>query len=288
MIRSMTAFARAEATTAWGNVHWELRSVNNRYLEVSPRLPEDLRSIETPLRERLRERLSRGKVDCNLRVSSYRDGDSGLNVDLALAGQIVNASKALAAIITEGRPLSVADVLRWPGILKADPPDIETMSADVLGLLDTAIDDLIATREREGVRIKTLLETRLSEIDVIVAQVRKRLPEVLEGTRRRLITRLAEFKANLDQERVEQEMVILAHRLDVDEELDRLDSHIAEVRRILGQHEPVGRRLDFMMQELNREANTLGSKANDPQVTQASVDLKVLIEQMREQIQNIE
>ena len=288
MIKSMTAFARAEGAATWGNAHWELRSVNNRYLEVSPKLPEDLRSIETPLRERLRERLGRGKVDCNLRVSSSHGGDSGLSVDLALAGQIVNAAKEVGALLAEGRQLGIADVLRWPGVLKADSPDIDAMSADVLVLLNQAIDDLIATREREGARIKTLLESRLSEIEAIVAGVRKRLPEVIEAARQRLIDRLAEFKAQLDQDRVEQEMVIIAQRLDVAEELDRLDGHVVEVRRILGQSDPVGRRLDFMMQELNREANTLGSKANDPKVTQASVDLKVFIEQMREQIQNIE
>lgn len=288
MIRSMTAFARCETNASWGNAFWEIRSVNNRYLDVSPRLPEDLRAIETQLRERLRQRLNRGKVDCTLRVNLERGAEGSLELDLELAKQVVAAGEAVAELTRDGRALSSVDLLRWPGVVKPAPLDFDAISSAVLGLLDQAIDELLASREREGARISELITARLDEIADIIGQVRERLPEVLAASRKRLSDRLAEFQAQLDQDRVEQEMAVLAQRLDVDEELDRLETHIAEVRRILGQNKPAGRRLDFMMQELNREANTLGSKSFDTQTTKASVDLKVLIEQMREQIQNIE
>ena len=274
----------------------ELRSVNNRYLDVSSRLPEEVRTIEPRLRERVRQRLARGKVECGLRIHLSRGSQSELSLDSELAEGLIAAGRELSSMVAAKDPrqaasipaLSPTELLRWPGVLRTSPLDLEAISASVLNLLDIALDDLVSAREREGARIAELIQARLQDIEHIVTSVRKRLPEVLSASRSRLQDRLAELRAELDPERLEQEMVILAHRLDVDEELDRLQTHVGEVRRILSKDEPAGRRLDFMMQELNREANTLGSKSNDTLVTQAAVDLKVLIEQMREQVQNIE
>lgn len=288
MIRSMTAFARCEHTAEWGNALWELRSVNNRYLEISSKLPEEVRPVEAALRERVRGRLNRGKVDCLLRITSDDSKDQAFEVNMGLAKQLIAAGSELAGLIDGGRPLTASDVLRWPGVVKSAPLDVATITGSVLELLDRALDQLVETREREGHRIAELVEQRLAAMDGILVLVQERLPTVLEAARARLVNRLGELRDQLDHDRVEQEMVILAQKLDVAEELDRLGTHITEVRRVLARDEPVGRRLDFLMQELNREANTLGSKSADKQTTQASVDLKVLIEQMREQIQNVE
>jgi uncharacterized protein (TIGR00255 family) len=288
MLRSMTAYARAGEEAAWGQATWELRSVNNRYLDVSFRLPEEMRPLEGRFRERVAARLGRGKVECGLRLTLAAGGPAAISVDRELAGEVVRAADALAALAPRAEALRLGELLRWPGIVQQAPPDPERVEAPVLTLLERALDDLTATREREGERIREMVEVRCAAIETIVAAVRERQPALVHRARERLRERLAELLEKLDPERVEQEIVVVATKLDVSEEMDRLDAHVAEVRSVLRQSEPVGRRLDFLMQELNREANTLGSKAADAESTRASVDLKVLIEQIREQIQNVE
>ncbi|NCF81704.1 MAG: YicC family protein [Proteobacteria bacterium] len=288
MIRSITAFARSERTEQWGTAYWELRSVNNRYLDVTPRLPEEVRAIEGAIRERVRARLGRGKVDCTLRLSLGAGSDASLELDLELARRIAEATREIDALLHDPARINAVDVLRWPGVVQTQSPDIDAVGKAVLELLDDALKELVTTREREGQHIDGLLRQRCDEIQALTGAVRQRLPEVLEACRQRLRDRLAEFAEQLNEERLEQEMAMVAQKTDVAEELDRLDAHIKEVRRVLDEEQPAGRRLDFLMQELNREANTLGSKSIDTETTRASVDLKVFIEQMREQIQNVE
>ncbi len=284
----MTAFARSERTEDWGTAYWELRSVNNRYLEVNPRLPEEARALESTVRERIRKRLSRGKVDCVLRLTLGAANDVSLTLNLDLAKRVADATREIDALLHDPARVSAVDVLRWPGVVQTQAPDSDALGTAVLELLDDALAELVASREREGRHIHAAIAQRCDEIEKIVEAVRARMPEVLETCRQRLRDRLAEFVEQLNEERLEQEMAILAQKTDVDEELDRLDAHLKEVRRVLEEEQPAGRRLDFLMQELNREANTLGSKSIDTETTRASVDLKVLIEQMREQIQNAE
>jgi uncharacterized protein (TIGR00255 family) len=288
MTRSMTAFARREVRGDWGGLSWELRSVNHRYLETAVRMPEDLRSIEPAVRERVSERLSRGKVECNLRFQAAVGGAAGVTVNLPFAQQLVEASHQVAALLGEAAPASPVELLRWPGVVEAAHVDLDPVIGAALEGLDEALSELVETRSREGAKLKELLLQRCGAMEVIVGDVRRRLPEVTARLRERLQTRLEELKGELDENRLEQEMVILAQRMDVDEEMDRLAAHIGEVRRVLDRDEAIGRRLDFLMQELNREANTLASKSSDSETTRAAVDLKVLIEQMREQVQNIE
>jgi uncharacterized protein (TIGR00255 family) len=288
MIRSMTAFARKENQGEWGALQLELRSVNHRYLEVSPRLPEELRVLETKLRERIAQRLGRGKVDCNVRYQAPQSGAEGIKLNLDLVKQLAHASREIDNILYNAAPINSLEVLRWPGVLETAGVDEEQLQEALLALLDQALEEMNDNREREGEKLQAIILQRCDAIEEVVAQVKQRLPEVLANLRKRLEDRLGELKQELDPTRLEQEMVLQAQKLDVDEEMDRLATHIAEVRRVLKGNEPVGRRLDFLMQELNREANTLGSKSADSETTKASVELKVLIEQMREQIQNIE
>jgi uncharacterized protein (TIGR00255 family) len=288
MIRSMTAFARSERTEEWGTAYWELRSVNNRYLDVSPRLPEEVRAVESTVRERVRAKLGRGKVDCTLRLTLGAGSTASLELNLDLARRVADATREIDGLLHDPARVSAVDVLRWPGVVQTQSPDIDTLGTAVLELLDEALTELVTTREREGKHIAGLLAQRCDEIQAITEAVRNRLPEVLEACRQRLHDRLAELVEQLDEERLEQEIALVAQKTDVAEELDRLDAHLKEVRRVLEKEQPAGRRLDFLMQELNREANTLGSKSIDTETTRASVDLKVLIEQMREQIQNVE
>ncbi len=287
MVRSMTAFARAERHGETGSLDLELRSVNHRYLEMSLRLPEELRFLETDLRERIGARLGRGKVECrvNYRPSVARQE---LQVDEELARQVAQASRTIDAMLYNPSSVNSMDILRWPGVLQ--PPRLETgeLREQLLDLLDRVLDEFVATRGREGKQLGALIEQRCSAVEEVVAQLRSHLPEVAAGMRKRLQERLSEVRQELDPARLEQEMLLFAHKMDVSEELDRLTAHVQEVRHVLDQDRPVGRRLDFLMQELNREANTLASKAADARTTRAAVDLKVLIEQMREQVQNIE
>ena len=288
MIKSMTAFAREETTDTWGTAVWEVRSVNNRYLDVGIRTPEDFRALEPMIRERVTKRLSRGKVDCTLRFQPSANAGGELTINRALVLRLRRAEDDVRSMLGDGSALRVIDVLRWPGVIEAAPQDLDAISARVLELLDEALDDFIAMRGREGDKIQTLIEQRCEQVLEISADLQGILPSIQQSMRVRLSERLMEVSEQLDTQRLEQEMVLFSNKMDVSEELDRLSAHTEEVRRVLQEKKPVGRRLDFLMQELNREANTLGSKSIDQQVTRASVDLKVLIEQMREQIQNVE
>ena len=285
MIRSMTAYASAEAQTPAGTLTCELRAVNHRYLELSPRLPEDMRVFESALRERMANRLSRGKVDVIVRRGESR-GES-LQVDGTLIGRLSELALDMEARFPRMR-VEFTELLRFPGVLQHAEVDQEAVQAALLEVLDRALEILTATREREGAKLADILRERLDAIERIVTDVRGWMPEIRTALRTRLESRLADLKQPADPGRLEQELVLQVTRSDVDEELDRLSTHIAETRRVLGLKEPVGRRLDFLMQEFNREANTLGSKSVDARSTNAAVELKVLIEQMREQVQNIE
>ena len=288
MIRSMTAFSRKELNAPWGTLSWELRSVNHRYLEVHPRLPDTLRDLENPVRESLRSTLSRGKVECTLKLKAENLAPTRLEINETYVKQLLEAANRLTHMTGDTSGLSVTDLLGWPGVVTTPEADQSEIQQAALGLLQEALQDFVANREREGQMLNDIIIDRLDKIDAQVTVVRQHLPEILQAQKEKLLARLEEISANVDQERLEQEIVYLAQKSDVDEELDRLETHVKEVRRALKQGGAVGRRLDFLMQELNREANTLGSKSINPLTTQAAVELKVLIEQMREQIQNIE
>jgi len=291
MIRSMTAFASAESDTPWGALAFELRSVNHRYLELNPRLPEELRAIEPALRERVAAKLTRGKVDVNLRFRPIDPSAGDIRLDEAALDRLERTAADIAGRFPQ-MSVDFTELLAWPGVIVREQLDQEGLRQAALTLLEQALDDMLATRQREGERLGTFLRDRLEGIARIVAEVRGWLPEIRGALRARLDSRLAEIKpadnGRLDAGRLEQELVLQLSRIDVDEELDRLTAHIAEARRVLALPDAVGRRLDFLMQEFNREANTLGSKSVDQRTTQSAVELKVLIEQMREQVQNIE
>ena len=287
MLRSMTAYDRKERQGDWGRLTWELRSINHRFLDVYLRMPEELRQLEPAVRERLAARLSRGKVECSLRFQSAAGG-AGFEVDWQYTEQLVSACEALAQRLPAAAPVSPLDLLRMPGVLKEPEQDLESVSQAALELLDEAIDGLIDSRARGGARLAELIAERARRIGELAVEVRSRRREVNAQIREKLINRLKELELNADPGRVEQELVMVAQRMDVEEELERLQTHVDEVLRVLKRSEPVGRRLDFLMQELNREANTLSSKSADAATTAAAVEMKVLIEQMREQVQNIE
>ncbi|MCP5429941.1 MAG: YicC family protein [Chromatiaceae bacterium] len=288
MIRSMTAFAREQGHGEYGELTWEIRSVNHRFLESTVRLPEELRAIEPVVREQVTLRLGRGKVECNLRFKAATAAATELKVNDGLVDQILAAADKMAHRLHSSHQLSIMDLLRWPGVLESAEQDFTPLQEAAVELLDKTIDSLLEAREREGGRLAELIAQRVTSMRAQVELARERMPQVIAAVRERLRSRLAEVAETLDQARLEQEMALLAQRLDVDEEMDRLRTHLDEVERVLKQDEPVGRRLDFLMQELNREANTLGSKSADSETTAVSVEMKVLIEQMREQVQNIE
>ncbi|MBB3140323.1 YicC/YloC family endoribonuclease [Halomonas organivorans] len=287
MVHSMTAFSRQDRDADWGRLQLELRSVNQRYLDPHFRLPEALRDLEPAFRDALRSHLARGKVECTLRFDpAERSADAAVNHDRL---------RALGAALGEVReaipeaPLPDAlALLDHPGVLEAPGLDLEAIKAEARALFDVALDDLVAGRAREGDQLAELIRERLTGIRTQVAEVRRLLPGILERQRAQLLERLAEMRTELDPQRLEAELVLLAQKADVAEELDRLETHVGEVERQLKQKGPIGRRLDFLMQELNREANTLSSKSVVADTTRCAVELKVLIEQMREQIQNIE
>lgn len=287
MIQSMTAYARIEHKAQWGTASWEIRSVNQRYLETYLRLPEQFRSFEPVLRDRLRKRLSRGKVEVNLRYELADNSNNELQLNQALAKQLLDAATWLKQEAGQG-DVNLTDILRWPGVLASGEQDMDAIGADLMTAFDSAIDQFIEARGREGEAIKDMLLSRLDGVSEQIAVVREHMPTVMLYQREKLTNRLAEIKGELDPARIEQEMVLLAQKQDVAEEMDRLEAHVAEARRILKKGGSEGRRLDFMMQEFNRESNTLASKSISTEITSAAVELKVLIEQMREQIQNIE
>ena len=288
MLRSMTAFARHEQSSAWGVIIWEIRSVNHRYLETAIRLPEALRSLETLARERIAVKLSRGKVEGTLKLQTTGAALTAITLNSPVVERLLEVAGELEHLMGPGTGLRLIDVLRWPGAISEAEPDLDEIKLTLLNSLDAALAELVTTREREGQRTAELIEQRCAAMREQVKRVRARRPEVLARWRDKLLTRLADIPGDADPGRLEQELVLIAQRLDVDEELDRLDTHLNEIETVLGRTEPVGRRLDFLMQELNREANTLSSKSADADTTRAAIELKVLIEQMREQIQNIE
>lgn len=288
MAKSMTAFARQEQVKDWGVLTLELRSVNHRYLDIALRLPEDFRSLEPKIRAKVSAKLARGKVDVGLRFSHTESSGGEILINKDLVSQVANASREIDHILYNPNAVSSMDILRWPGVIKIPELDSEELTSTLLELLDTTLNDLIEGREREGEKLAALIQQRCQSILDVITKVKKRLPEVMQLWREKLVNRIKEASVEVDETRLEQELVMLAQKTDVDEELDRLETHVTEVERVLKDEKPIGRRLDFLMQELNREANTLGSKSIDTETTKASVDLKVFIEQMREQIQNIE
>ena len=284
----MTAYSRVSSDSDLGTVTWELKSVNNRYLDASLRMPEDFRFLDGPLRERLGKRVRRGKLDGTLRIESTQRAAGAIELNLELVEQIAKACRQIDGVSYDAGRVSPLDILRWPGVMESNAPEPGEASAAILAAFDTALDEFVDSRKREGERLAELIEQRLASIETIVAGVREVLPDVIAAGRERLENKLADIRDQLDSSRIEAEIVLFSQKVDVAEEVDRLDAHVSEVRRVLTLKEPIGRRLDFLMQELNREANTLGSKSVDTRTTGASVELKVLIEQMREQIQNLE
>lgn len=287
MIYSMTAFARLEVKKDWGDAVWEIRSVNQRYLENFFRLPEQFRGLENTLREKLRQSLTRGKIECSLRIETKKQTNAELNLNKELANQVIQSLQWIKAQAGEGE-INLTDVLRYPGVVEAQEQDLDAISQNLLTAFDDLLTDFIAMRGREGEKLNDIIQQRLDAIAVEADKVRSQMPAVLQWQRERLLQRFEDAQVNLDPQRVEQEMILLAQRVDVAEELDRLQMHVKETTNILKKGGAVGRKLDFMMQELNRESNTLASKSINADITASAVELKVFIEQMREQIQNLE
>ena len=288
MINSMTGFARKEAQGDWGVLTWEIRSINHRYLELFFRLPEEARPLEGKLREIVKKHTSRGKLECTLRLDKSHRAGAPFRVNTDLLAHVIKESESIAAQLGKARPVSPVEVLRWPGVTEEIESDPASMHAAALQLLEEAMVSLNAARSREGQRMAEMISQRSAAMRALVAEIRQRLPEVREKLHSKLLERLGKLDMQADETRLEQELVLLLQKMDVDEELDRLESHVEEVAAILLRDEPVGRRLDFLLQEFNREANTLSSKSQDTETTRAAVEMKVLIEQMREQVQNVE
>lgn len=289
MIQSMTAFARIDRAIESGSLSWEIRTVNHRYLDASLRLPDGFRSQENDLKEVVRQHLARGKVDATLRFDPEgRDVSAAINLDQGLVNNLLKAQGDIQSLANTASPLSVAEILNWPGVVQPETFDFEDLFKEATELLEETLNDLVKARGREGERLVGFIEQRCDQIEKIIDWVTERREIVVDSSRERLMQKIEGLDLEIDPGRLEQELAIQAQRLDVSEELDRLVVHIQELRQILLSGKAVGRRLDFLMQELNREANTLGSKSNDAETTRHSMDLKVLIEQMREQIQNIE
>ena len=288
MIRSMTAFARQDTQGDWGTLTCEIRTVNHRYLEPSFRLPEVLRELENSFREQLRGQLKRGKVDVGMRLQLAESSGQGLQINEELAEALNSAANNINRILDNPAHINAIDILRWPGVLETTERDLEPVKSVAAELFERTVTELVVVREREGDRLRPLFDDRLATMTRQVAAVRSLMPELLAAQEHHLRERFRAAEVELDADRVAQEMVMVAQKADVAEELDRLDAHVCEVTATLDSGEAIGRRLDFLMQELNREANTLSSKSIDARVTRIAVDLKVLIEQMREQVQNLE
>jgi uncharacterized protein (TIGR00255 family) len=287
MIRSMTGFARRERQFPWGLLAWELKTVNHRYLEMGCRLPEEFRIGEAEFRQAIAASVKRGKVECALHYRPVAV-TGALEVDGELLASLTRRAKSIAADAGPASHIDVLDLLRWPGVIRDGSRDYAPMLAAAQALLGDALEELARFRDSEGGRLRDALEQRCAGLIDFSARVTERLPEVRSRIRARLLERISQLSTDVDHDRLEQELAILAQRLDVDEEIDRLRGHVSEVRKTFNGHEAAGRRLDFLMQELNREANTLSSKSQDIETTRAAVDMKVLIEQMREQVQNVE
>ena len=288
MISSMTAFVQHESQSEQSRLVWEIRSVNHRYLEISMRLPEELRSAEMMFRETIKASLSRGRIDAVLRYQSAESSANSPELNLDTINQLMAWSRTVQSTVPVAGELSIADILKWPGVLTSEQIDEDQLSVTAKAALADALSALVSQRQREGRQLAVVINAKLAAARDIVIGVQGRVPELEQYARQRLNERVSEFAEQLEPGRFEQELVLLLAKSDITEEIDRLQLHLTEVANILNGSGPVGRRLDFLMQELNREANTLGSKSNHPETTTAAVDLKVLIEQMREQIQNIE
>ncbi|MDO3388586.1 YicC/YloC family endoribonuclease [Gilvimarinus sp. SDUM040013] len=288
MPRSMTGFARLESKQTDYTLTWEVRSVNHRYLEMHLRLGDDFREIEPKLREIIRTKLQRGKLEVTINFQPEQASAGKIGLDSERLAQLADACTRIDAQVPNCAAINPLEVLRWPGVQVTQEMDRESLHASALALFSDTLDQLVEHRAREGNELASFIEQRLVSIAEHVAQLRERMPEILQAQRDKLAEKIAALQVELDPDRLEQEIVMMAQKADVDEELDRLDTHVQEVRRTLKQKNSLGRRLDFLMQELNREANTLSSKSVVSETTQAAVELKVLIEQMREQVQNIE
>jgi len=288
MLHSMTGFARESVETDLGTLTWEIRAVNHRYLDVQFKLPDELRPKEQTFRQQASAVLGRGKVECAFYFRRALDADKDLQVDKALVELIGHRISDLTAKLPNVAAVNPIEILRWPGVVQQPEVDVEPLCEQATALFDKALSAISRMRASEGERISAMLESRCADIETIAASVRKRMPEVVAAARAKQQERIDNLDVTADPARLEVELALVAQKLDIDEELDRLESHLVEIRNATGSSEPVGRRLDFLMQELNREANTLGSKSVDTETTRAAVDLKVLIEQMREQVQNIE
>ena len=289
MIRSMTGFARVERQYDFGRLSWEMRSVNHRYLDYSLRLPEEFRPMEADIRKCLGQYLSRGKIEASLRFFEAADATgSGLELNLALARELLDVHGEMARMAQSKKKPDISQMLKWPGLIEQKRPDPEPLQIAAMELLIEAAQELQTGRGREGKQMASAIRERLIGVTALTTNIRSWLPDIRMALKQRMQDRIADLPQPLDPGRIEQEVAILSQKIDVDEELDRLDAHVEEVYRVLELTEPVGRRLDFLMQEFNRESNTLSSKSVDQRTTQAAVDLKVLIEQMREQVQNVE
>ena len=284
----MTAYGRTEESGDWGEASCEIRSVNHRYLEMSLRLPEELRFLEQKIRERISSKLNRGKVDCQIRFTHKETTKDALPINQELLEKVIETVEATSEKLKAPAALNPVELLRWPGVLDKDVPDPEKIGGPILELIDETLDTVVETRLREGEKIKTMVLERCESAKQIVSDVNEKMPTIQNNIREKLLLKAQELTNEFNQDRLEQELLLLAQKMDVAEEMDRLDAHIEEVSRVLEQKGPVGRRLDFLMQEMNRESNTLGSKSNHMDTTNSSVELKVIIEQIREQIQNIE
>ena len=288
MVYSMTAFSRQQLEHEWGSLTWEIRSVNHRYLEPSIRLPENFRSLENPIRKQLRDKLYRGKIECLLRFRTVEANQIDWQLNLDLISQLTKANLEINNNIGGDYKLSSLDILKWPGVISDQPIDEEIFNKEAMGLFEKALDDLMVVREREGASLRDAILKRIASIQRIIDSIQAKMPSIILKQKENLLNKLEDIKAEFEPTRLEQEITLLAQKADVDEELDRLNSHLQEAKRVLDSDGQIGRRLDFLMQELNREANTLSSKSIVVETTKSAVELKVLIEQMREQIQNIE
>ena len=288
MVYSMTAFSRQQLEHEWGSLTWEIRSVNHRYLEPSIRLPENFRSLENPIRKQLRDKLYRGKIECLLRFRTVEANQIDWQLNLDLISQLTKANLEINSNIGGDYKLSSLDILKWPGVISDQSIDEEVFNKEAMGLFEKALDDLMVVREREGASLRDAILKRIASIQRIIDSIQAKMPSIILKQKENLLNKLEDIKAEFEPTRLEQEITLLAQKADVDEELDRLNSHLQEAKRVLDSGGQIGRRLDFLMQELNREANTLSSKSIVVETTQSAVELKVLIEQMREQIQNIE
>ncbi len=287
MIKSMTAFARAEQQFDWGVLSWEIKTVNHRYLEISPRLPDDMRVLEPQVRELIGSGLKRGKVECNCRLKLIVE-DQALVINEPFVRNFISTIKQLDNLTPNPGRINPLELMKWPGVLQVPETNWEAIRAAALAMLAQVIGELQQARDREGEKLKEFIKMRTEEIAGLVTSLRAQIPQINQRQREKMANRVAELQVNLDRDRLEQEVALLLQKIDVAEELDRLAMHTQEVDRMLNSTQPVGRRLDFQLQELNREANTLGSKSVDMESTRTAVDLKVLIEQIREQVQNIE